>query len=59
MKDSFNWTTFAIMVMMLYCGFFLFIQIFMAKGQEAVDIALKADLVILNTAVAGKWLMPS
>ncbi|KAL0366086.1 UNVERIFIED_CONTAM: hypothetical protein Sradi_3498700 [Sesamum radiatum] len=27
-----------------------------AKGQETVDIALKADLVILNTAVAGKWL---
>lgn len=31
-------------------------QVLSAKGQEAVDIALKADLVILNTAVAGKWL---
>lgn len=29
---------------------------FSAKGQEAVDRALKADLVVLNTAVAGKWL---
>ncbi|KAK4368082.1 hypothetical protein RND71_011874 [Anisodus tanguticus] len=27
-----------------------------AKGQEAIDTALKADLVVLNTAVAGKWL---
>ncbi|KAI5402933.1 hypothetical protein KIW84_050504 [Lathyrus oleraceus] len=27
-----------------------------AKGEKAVDTALKADLVILNTAVAGKWL---
>lgn len=27
-----------------------------AKGQKAIDTALKADLVILNTAVAGKWL---
>ncbi|KAE8712654.1 Detected protein of confused Function [Hibiscus syriacus] len=27
-----------------------------ARGQEAVDTALKADLVILNTAVAAKWL---
>ncbi|KAK8645976.1 hypothetical protein V6N13_119780 [Hibiscus sabdariffa] len=26
------------------------------RGQEAVDTALKADLVVLNTAVAGKWL---
>ncbi|KAL2512984.1 UDP-Glycosyltransferase superfamily protein [Abeliophyllum distichum] len=32
------------------------VQVFVAKGQEAVDITLKADLVILNTAVAGKWL---
>ncbi|CAI9755887.1 unnamed protein product [Fraxinus pennsylvanica] len=32
------------------------VQLFTAKGQEAVDITLKADLVILNTAVAGKWL---
>lgn len=29
---------------------------FPAKGQEAIDTALKADLVVLNTAVAGKWL---
>lgn len=29
---------------------------FSAKGQEAIDTALKADLVVLNTAVAGKWL---
>lgn len=27
-----------------------------AKGQEAIDTAFKADLVVLNTAVAGKWL---
>lgn len=27
-----------------------------AKVQKAIDTALKADLVILNTAVAGKWL---
>ena len=27
-----------------------------AKGEKAVETALKADLVILNTAVAGKWL---
>ncbi|NP_001130447.1 uncharacterized protein [Zea mays] len=33
-------------------------QVLPARGQEAVDIALKADLVILNTAVAGKWLDP-
>ncbi|XWS25822.1 hypothetical protein CRYUN_Cryun27aG0100100 [Craigia yunnanensis] len=32
------------------------VQVFSAKGQEAVNTALKADLVILNTAVAGKWL---
>ncbi|KAL0432398.1 UNVERIFIED_CONTAM: hypothetical protein Slati_2574100 [Sesamum latifolium] len=32
------------------------VEVMSAKGQEAVDIALKADLVILNTAVAGKWL---
>ncbi|KAK1324837.1 hypothetical protein QJS10_CPA01g01231 [Acorus calamus] len=32
------------------------VQVFAAKGQEAVDTALKADLVVLNTAVAGKWL---
>lgn len=27
-----------------------------AKGQEAIGTALKADIVVLNTAVAGKWL---
>ncbi|KAF6144161.1 hypothetical protein GIB67_004834 [Kingdonia uniflora] len=32
------------------------VQVYSAKGQEAVDTALKADLVVLNTAVAGKWL---
>ncbi|KAI3785310.1 hypothetical protein L1987_44426 [Smallanthus sonchifolius] len=32
------------------------VQVFSAKGQEAINMALKADLVILNTAVAGKWL---
>lgn len=32
------------------------VQVISAKGQEAVSSALKADLVILNTAVAGKWL---
>ncbi|KAJ7957799.1 Glycosyl transferase family 1 family protein [Quillaja saponaria] len=32
------------------------VQVFSAKGQRAINTALKADLVILNTAVAGKWL---
>ncbi|KAJ8634325.1 hypothetical protein MRB53_027661 [Persea americana] len=32
------------------------VQVFPANGQEALDTALKADLVVLNTAVAGKWL---
>ncbi|KAK3025001.1 hypothetical protein RJ639_044610, partial [Escallonia herrerae] len=32
------------------------VQVFSAKGQEAIDTALRADLVVLNTAVAGKWL---
>ncbi|XP_058091946.1 uncharacterized protein LOC131237908 [Magnolia sinica] len=32
------------------------VQVFSAKGPEALDTALKADLVVLNTAVAGKWL---
>lgn len=32
------------------------VQVLSAKGQKAIDIALKADLVVLNTAVAGKWL---
>ena len=31
-------------------------KVFSAKGQEAIDVALKSDLVILNTAAAGKWL---
>ncbi|XP_030950601.1 uncharacterized protein LOC115974395 isoform X2 [Quercus lobata] len=32
------------------------VKVLSAKGQKAIDTALKADLVILNTAVAGKWL---
>ncbi|CDP07474.1 unnamed protein product [Coffea canephora] len=32
------------------------VKVFPAKGQEAIDTALKADMIILNTAVAGKWL---
>nr|CAD1842900.1 unnamed protein product [Ananas comosus var. bracteatus] len=32
------------------------VQVFSAKGHEAIDTALKADLVVLNTAVSGKWL---
>ncbi|KAF7829630.1 putative glycosyltransferase [Senna tora] len=32
------------------------VKVMPAKGEKAVDTALKADLVILNTAVAGKWL---
>lgn len=32
------------------------VQVLNAKGKEAIDTALKADLVVLNTAVAGKWL---
>ncbi|KAL9259756.1 N-acetyl-alpha-D-glucosaminyl L-malate synthase-like protein [Drosera capensis] len=32
------------------------VQVFSAKGQKAIDTALKANLVVLNTAVAGKWL---
>ncbi|GAA0173566.1 glycosyltransferase [Lithospermum erythrorhizon] len=32
------------------------VKVFPAKDSKAVDTALKADLVILNTAVAGKWL---
>lgn len=32
------------------------VQVFSAKGQEAIDTALKAHLIVLNTAVAGKWL---
>ncbi|KAL6982739.1 hypothetical protein U1Q18_016129 [Sarracenia purpurea var. burkii] len=32
------------------------VQVISAKGQKAMDMAIKADLIILNTAVAGKWL---
>lgn len=32
------------------------VQVISAKGQKAVDTSLKADLIVLNTAVAGKWL---
>ncbi|KAJ8770820.1 hypothetical protein K2173_021467 [Erythroxylum novogranatense] len=32
------------------------VQVMYAKGKEAVGTALKADIVVLNTAVAGKWL---
>lgn len=32
------------------------VQVISAWGQEALKAALKADLVVLNTAVAGKWL---
>ncbi|TYI56349.1 hypothetical protein E1A91_D11G203300v1 [Gossypium mustelinum] len=31
------------------------VQVFSAFGKEAIDTALRADLVVLNTAVAGKW----
>lgn len=27
-----------------------------SKGQKSVDTARRADLVVLNTAVSGKWL---
>ncbi|KAI4388456.1 hypothetical protein MLD38_000778 [Melastoma candidum] len=32
------------------------VQVFSAKSQKAIDTALAADLIVLNTAVAGKWL---
>ncbi|KAI7733717.1 hypothetical protein M8C21_010217 [Ambrosia artemisiifolia] len=32
------------------------VQVLSAKGKEAIDTAIKADLVVLNTAVSGKWL---
>ncbi|KAF3335880.1 Lipopolysaccharide core [Carex littledalei] len=32
------------------------VELINAKSQEAIDMALRSDLVILNTAVAGKWL---
>ena len=37
------------------CKIFL-LKVLSAKEQEAVETALKAHLVVLNTAVAGKWL---
>ncbi|KAJ6810226.1 uncharacterized protein M6B38_158400 [Iris pallida] len=33
------------------------VQVLPADGQAAVNTAVKADLVVLNTAVAGKWLV--
>lgn len=38
------------------CLLYVPYQIFAAKDQEAATVALKADIVVLNTAVAGKWL---
>ena len=38
------------------CEFSNTVRSLSAKGQKAIDTALKAYLVILNTAVAGKWL---
>lgn len=35
---------------------FIHLQVLSENGQEAVNTALKADLVVLNTAVSGKWL---
>ncbi|KAF8080448.1 hypothetical protein N665_0944s0013 [Sinapis alba] len=32
------------------------VKVISAKSQKAIDTALKSDLVVLNTAVAGKWL---
>ncbi|KAJ8439206.1 hypothetical protein Cgig2_003419 [Carnegiea gigantea] len=32
------------------------VQVISTKDQKAIDIALRGDLVVLNTAVAGKWL---
>ncbi|KAL6011415.1 hypothetical protein ACLOJK_001863 [Asimina triloba] len=32
------------------------VQVVSANGPEAIDTALKADLIVLNTAVTGKWL---
>lgn len=32
------------------------VQVLSAKGEKAINTALNADLVVLNTAVAGKWL---
>lgn len=35
---------------------FIHLQVVSENGQDAVNTALKADLVVLNTAVSGKWL---
>ncbi|KAL9445964.1 hypothetical protein AB3S75_013776 [Citrus x aurantiifolia] len=32
------------------------VQVLSAKGEKTINTALNADLVVLNTAVAGKWL---
>ncbi|KAM1956353.1 hypothetical protein ACFX16_025781 [Malus domestica] len=32
------------------------VQVLSKNGQETVNTALKADLVVLNIAVSGKWL---
>ena len=32
------------------------VQVLPARRQEVVNIAIKADIVILNTPVAGKWI---
>lgn len=32
------------------------VQVLSAKGKKTINTALNADLVVLNTAVAGKWL---
>ncbi|XP_078439401.1 uncharacterized protein LOC144709666 [Wolffia australiana] len=32
------------------------VKVSSSKGKEAVDTAISADLIVLNTAVAGKWL---
>ncbi|KAL6224563.1 hypothetical protein ACLB2K_003418 [Fragaria x ananassa] len=32
------------------------VQVLSEKGQASTNIALKADLIVLNTAVAGKWM---
>ncbi|KAI3824301.1 hypothetical protein L1987_05756 [Smallanthus sonchifolius] len=32
------------------------VQVLSAKGKDSMDTAIKADLIVLNTAVSGKWL---
>ncbi|CAN8312601.1 unnamed protein product [Cochlearia groenlandica] len=32
------------------------VKVISAKSQEAIETALRSDMVVLNTAVAGKWL---